>query len=220
MDAARRTKFLVFGLAAVLLLMVAGSMLYGVKKKRDLESSATAAVADATARLRDAVSGKADAARLEAHHKAVAQHLETLRREDVSRNKALAEAAELYLTDVQAMLRIQAAAARAQAAALASRRALSGHIDAAGARGAGWIQQALALKTKAERDNFDYRSALGTLAALYYTHRESQDKLRAVAPSSPLIEEALRASLHQQAKDAEQQAEAEIERVRQRVLPH
>lgn len=219
MDAARRTKLLVFSLAAVLLLVVAGSMLYGVKKKRDLESSATASAADATARLREAASGKADAAQLLAHFQAVTQHIETLRREDLSQNKVLAEAAELYLTDVQAILRNHAAAARARAAGLASRRALAGHIGAADARGTGWIQQALALKDKAERDNFEYRTAMSALATLYFSHRESQDKLRAAAPATPLIEEALRQSLHQQTKEALLQAETEIERIRQMVLP-
>lgn len=219
MHAARRTKRIVFGLAAVLLLAVAGSMLYGVKKKRDLESSATASAADATARLHEAASGKADAARLQAHAEAVAQHIETLRREDLSQNKVLAEAAELYLVDVQAILRNHAAAARARAAGLASRRALAGHISAADARGSGWIQRALALKEKAERDNFEYRTAMSALVTLYSSHRESQDKMRAAVPATPLIEEALRQSLHQQAKDAVLQAEAEIERIRQMVLP-
>src|SRR5688572_13529152 len=97
MDAARRIKYLVYGLAGLLLLAVAGSMLYGVKKKRDLETTALASAADATARLQEAASGKADAARLQAHAQAVAQNLETLRREDLSLNKPLAEAAELYL---------------------------------------------------------------------------------------------------------------------------
>ncbi len=219
MPAARRTKRIVFGLAAVLMLVVAASMLYGVKKKRDLESSATASAADATARLREAASGKADAARLQAHAEAVARHIETLRREDLSQDRVLAEAAELYLTDVQAILRNHAAAARARAAGLASRQALAGHIGAADARGTGWIQQALALKERAERDNFDYRTAMSALATLYSSHHESQDKLRAVAPATPLIEEALRQRLHQQAKDAQQQAAAEIERIRQMVLP-
>jgi hypothetical protein len=216
---ARRTKFLVFGLAALLLLAVAGSMLYGVKKKRDLESSALASAADATARLQDAISGKAGAARLQEHAQAVAQHLETLRGEDLSRNKALAEAAELYLTDAQAILRNQAAAARARAAATASRRALAAHLAKAGDRGSGWIQQAVALKNRAERDNFDYRTAQGALATLFHTHRESQDKLRAVAPSVPLLEEAQRLALRQQAQEAEKQAESEIERIRTMALP-
>lgn len=219
MDAARRTKYVVFGLAALLLLVVAGSMLYGVKKKRDLESGALASAADATERLRDAVTGKADAARVQAHAAAVAQSIEKLRAEDSSRAKALAEAAELYLTDAQAILRNQGAALRARAAANASRRALAAHLANAGDRGTGWIQRALTLKTQAERDNFDYRTAVGALAALYRGHRESQDKLRALAPQVPLLEEELRARLHLQAKDAEKEAEAEIERIRTMALP-
>jgi len=219
MAAARRTRVIVFCLAGLLLLAVAGSMLYGVKKKRDLETSALASSADATARLLEAAAGKADAARLQGHAQAVAGHLETLRREDQSRNKALAEAAELYLTDALAILRNHAAAARARAAATASRRALAAHIAHSGDRGTGWIQQALALKTRAERDNFDYRTAQGALSTLYHTHRESQDRLRAVAPGVPFLEEAQRQALRTQAQDAEKQAEAEIERIRTMALP-
>lgn len=219
MEAARRTQFLVFGLAGVLLLAVAGSMLYGVKKKRDLESSALGSAADATARLQEAASGKADAARLRAHAQAVALNLEALRREDLSRSRPLAEAAELYLADVQALLRNHAAAARARAAMAASRRALTAHLAHASGRGTGWIQQALALKTRAERDSFEYRTAVGALAALYHGHRESQDKMRAAAPGVPLLEEAQRQSLHQQSLDAEKQAESEIERIRTMALP-
>jgi hypothetical protein len=219
MDAARRTKFLVFGLAGLLLLAVAGSMLYGVKKKRDLETSALASAADATARLQEAASGKADAARLQAHAQAVAQNLETLRREDLSRNKPLAEAAELYLADVQALLRNHAAAARARGALAASRRALAAHLAHSGGRGTPWIQQALALKTRAERDSFDYRTAVGALAGLYHTHGESQEKMRAAAPGVPLLEEAQRQSLRQQSLEAEKEAAAEIERIRAMALP-
>jgi hypothetical protein len=219
MDAAGRTKYLVFGLVGLLLLAVAGSMLYGVKKKRDLESSALASAADATARLQEAASGKADAARLQAHAQAVAQNLESLRREDLSRSKPLAEAAELYLTDVQALLRNHAAAARARAAMAASHRALTAHLAHASGRGTGWIQQAVTLKTRAERDSFDYRTAVGALATLYHTHRESQDKMRAVAPGVPLLEEARRQSLREQSLDAEKQAEAQIERIRTMALP-
>ena len=218
MRSAARSKLLLGAFAAVIVLAIGGGFYYGAKKKHDLESSAAASVADATARLREAAATPLDApqaaARLQAHGAALAQHLERLRAEDGSRNKALAEAAELYLVDVQAILRVQANAARALAAARTSRRALAAHIERAEGRGAGWIQRALALKARAERDNFDYRTAVGALAGLYYAHRESQDKLRAAAPGAPLIEEAQRARLHQAAKDAEAKAEQDLEQLR------
>jgi len=218
MRSSSRSKILLGGFAAIVVLAVAGSLFYGLKKKHDLESSATASAADATARLREAAGIALDAPqaaeRLQAHADVLAQNLERLRREDVSRNKALADAAELYLVDVQAILHVQANAARALAASRASRRALSAHIEHAEGRGPGWIQRALALKEKAERDNFDYRTALGALAALYFAHRESQDKMRAAAPGTPLLEEAERARLHQAAKDAEAQAVQDLEQLR------
>jgi len=218
MRTALRGKLLLGAFAAVIVLAIGGSFYYGVMKKRHLESSAATAVADATARLREAAALSLDApkaaAQLEAHEAVLAAHLERLRAEDASRNKALAEAAELYLVDVHAMLRVQANAARARAASQASRRALAAHIENAEGRGTGWIQRALALKEKAERDNFDYRTAAGALAALYYAHRESQEKLRAAAPGAPLLEEAERARLHQAAKEAEARAAQDLEQLR------
>jgi exonuclease SbcC len=218
MRTALRGKLLLGAFAAFIVLAIVGSFYYGSVKKRALESSAASAVADATARLREASATPLDAAQaaaqLQVHEAALAQHLARLRAEDASRNKVLAEAAELYLVDVHAILRVQGNAARALAAAHASQRALAAHLENAEGRGTGWIQRALALKARAERDNFDYRTAVGALAGLFYAHRESQDKLRTAAPGAPLLEEARRAALHQAAKDAEAQAAQDLEQLR------
>jgi hypothetical protein len=218
MRSAARGKLLLGAFAAVIMLAIGGSFYYGAMKKRDLESSAAASVADATARLRDAAALSLEApktaAQLQAHEAALAGHLERLRAEDASRNKTLAEAAELYLVDVQAIVRVRANATRALAAARASRRALAAHMESAEGRGTGWIERALALKARAERDNFDARTALGALAGLYYAHPESQQKLRAAAPDAPLLAEEERRRLHQGAKDAEAKAEQDLEQLR------
>ncbi len=222
MPPALRGKLLLGAFAGVIVLAIGGSFYYGSLRKHALESSAAASVADATARLRTAAALAPEApqaaAQLQAHEAALAGHLERLRAEDASRNKALAEAAELYLVDVQAILRVQANAARARAASGASRRALAAHMEQAEGRGAGWIQRALALKEKAERDNFDYRTATGALAALYYAHPESQQKLRAAAPQAPLLAEEERRRLHQAAKDAEARAAQDLEQLRRLPL--
>jgi hypothetical protein len=218
MRSSNRSKLLLGAFAGVIVLAIGGGFYYGAMKKRALESGAAASVADATVRLRDAAAlpldGPQAAAQLQAHEAALAEHLERLRAEDASRNKALAEAAELYLVDVHAMLRVRANAARALAAARASRRALAAHMAQAEGRGAGWIPRALALKEKAERDNFDYRTALGALAALYYAHRESQQKLRAALPDAPLLADEERLRLHQAAQEAEAKAGQELEQLR------
>ena len=218
MRSAIRSKLLLGAFAGILVLAIGGSFYYGSKKRHDLESSAAASVADATARLRDAATVVLEApqaaARLQAHEAALAESLERLRAEDASRNKSLAEAAELYLVDVHAMLRVQAFAARAHAAARASRRALAAHMEQAEGRGTGWIQRALALKDRAERDNFDYRTALGALAALYYAHRESQEKLRAAAPGAPLLADEERQRLQRAAQEAEAKAGQDLEQLR------
>ena len=209
--------------AAALVLVVALGWLWGTKKTRDLESSVRGSIAATTSRLQESLALAPDArdalARLEAHAKAVGQDLEALRREDATRNRPLAEAAELYLIDAQAMLRNQTNATRARAAALASRRALAAHMERAAGRGAGWIDQALALKARAERDNFDYRTAAGAWGELLRAHRDTQDKVRAALPAARLLEDAERDAAFKRAKDAEQQAAAELERIRQMAIP-
>jgi hypothetical protein len=218
MRSSNRSKLLLGAFAGVIVLVIGGGFYYGAKKRHDLESSAAAGVADATARLRAAAALALDAPKaatqLQAHEAALAGSLERLRAEDASRNKTLAEAAELYLVDVHAMLRVRANAARSLAAARASRRALAAHMANAEGRGAGWIPRALALKQKAERDNFDYRTALGALAALYYAHRESQQKLRAALPDAPLLADEERLRLHRAAQEAEAGAGRELEQLR------
>ena len=209
--------------AAALVLVVALGWLWGTKKTRDLESSARTSIAASTARLQESLALSPDApdalVRLEAHAKAVGQHLEALRREDAKRNRALAEAAELYLVDAHAMLRNQTNATRARGAWHASRRALAAHMSHAAGRGAGWIDQALALKARAERDNFDYRTAVGAWAELLRTHRDTQDKVRAAFPAARLLEHAEREAALKRVQDAGQQATAELERIRQMAIP-
>ena len=218
-----RNKLLVAGAVAFIALAVALGWLWGAMKTRDLESSARVSIVATTALLREALALAPDApgaqAKIEEHGKAVAQYLAALRREDGSRNRALAEAAELYLVDAQAMLRNQANAVQARGTSAASRRALVAHISHAGGRGAGWIDQALALKGRTERYYFEYRTAMGAFADLLKAHRDTQDKVRAALPAAPLLEAAVVDGAYQRARQAEEQAAAELERIRQMVVP-
>ncbi len=223
MAAMNRNKMLVAGAVAFVALAVVAGWLYGYKKTQDLVSSARGSITSTTARLQEAIALKPEAtdahAKVEEHRKAVAQFLETLRREDATRNKALAEAAELYLVDAHAMLRNQSNAVRTHVAANASRRSLAAHIGRSEGRGAGWIQQALALKERAEKDNFEYRSALGAWAELLKTHPDTQDKVRAAWPQAPLLDKAAVDAAFTAVKAAEKEAGAELERIRQMAIP-
>ncbi|MGH8688445.1 MAG: hypothetical protein ACREVQ_12140 [Burkholderiales bacterium] len=216
MATARNPRLLIGIVAAVLVLAVGGYFLHGLKKTRDLQSSAGAGVADATERLRGALAlepGADEAARLDADAAAINPSLARLRAEDESRNKVLADAAELYLVDVQAILKNAATAARAGAAWEADRKALAAHLDRAAARGPGWIDRALALKQKAEKDCFDYRNALGTVADLLQAHQDTQATLRAAWAAAPMIADEERKAgrkLAQQAADRAGQALGEL----------
>ncbi len=222
MAAASRSKLIIAGAAGALVLAVALGWLWGVKKTHDLVSSARGSIAATTARLQESLELAPDApdalARLERHAREVGQYLAALRREDAKRSQPLAEAAELYLVDAQAMLRNQTNAVRARAAALASRRSLAAHMSHAAGRGQGWIQQAVALKQRAERDNFDYRASIGAWAELLRVHRDTQDKVRAAFPAARLLEDGVRDAGYQRAKEADKQAGAELERIRQLVF--
>jgi uncharacterized membrane protein len=93
-------------------------------------------------------------------------------------------------------------------------RALAAHLEQAAERGTGWIQRALALKERAERDNYDLRASLGALAGLVDAHRESQEKLKAAAPDAPLLADEERLALLKATRAAETQAGEELERLR------
>ena len=223
MQGARINKLLIGGgIAAAVLLAIVATLFYGSFKKHGLESKAVSHIATATTRLQEGIAlpldAKGAAATLEEHTRTVSLLIDSLKREDAQRNRALAEAAELYLVDAHAILRNRGNAARARGASVASRGALSGHVAAAGGRGQGWIQNALALKQRAERDSFDYRNALGTYAGLLQGHRETQDKVRAVRPGTRLLEDAQVQSAIKAAKEAEQQAVADLERLRALVF--
>jgi len=225
MQAARINKLLIGGgIAAAVLLAVVSTLFYGSYRKHGLESKAVSHIASATSLLQQGIALPLDAqgapAKLEEYARSAAQLLDSLRREDAARNRPLAEAAELYLVDAQAILRNRQNAARSRGAAAASRRALTGHIAAAGGRGQGWIQNALALKQRAERDSFDYRNALGAYVGLLQAHNESQAKVRAVRPGATLLEESQVQAAIKAAQAAEQQAVADLEKLRALVIPN
>jgi len=213
-----RRSVLIGGLAAVLVLAVAGAFLYGAKKKKDLESSALSSAAQATAYLREAaglaIGAPRAADQLRKDGEDLERRLAALRAEDSSRNRLLAEAAEIYVVDAQAILRNHAEASRAFTAWRASRAALLAHLRHSGGRGTGWIQDALALKARAERDNFDGRTAAEALEGLLKAHGDSQQRLRAVAPSVPLLGEAERRSLQKAAQEAIERAEDDLQALR------
>lgn len=223
MQAPNRNHLLIAGAVAFIALGLALGWLWGAKKTQDLESSARASIAATTARLQESLELAPDApdalARLQEHTKVVGQYLEALRREDAKRNRPLAEAAELYLVDAQALLRNQTNATRARAATLASRRALTAHMSHAADRGQGWIDQAVMLKAKAERDNFELRSSISVWAELLRTHVDTQDKVRAALPPARLLERATIDAAFNRAKAAEQEAAAELARLRQMAIP-
>src|SRR5512134_2110314 len=108
MQGARINKLLIGGgIAAAVLLAIVATLFYGSFKKHGLESKAVSHIATATSRLQEGIAlpleAQGTAGKLEEHAKAVGQLVESLKGEDARRNRALADAAELYLVEVHAI---------------------------------------------------------------------------------------------------------------------
>ena len=131
-----RILALVVGLAAA---FVAAYFGYVGLQKRELQQDTLALVQDSTLRLGEALSlvaaGFEARGRLEADFKALSGNVGKLRQLDVSLNPPLVNAADAYLTDVQAMLRRQLAAHQARDALRADRAEIAQHLRAAGSVG-------------------------------------------------------------------------------------
>jgi hypothetical protein len=134
---------------------------YGAHKKRELNQTAVAALADASARMREALSIEAapiadraqNTQKLEEHAAAMDRYLKGLQSLDTSRNRALADAADHYLFSVREILKKQVDSQRHRLLLADSLQALREHMRADN-RTAAWVQQAVKAK---ERVNKDYR---------------------------------------------------------------
>lgn len=140
---------------------------YAVHQQRLWQSTALELVRDATRRAQLALQTHATDAeslqRLETEYglaAAAAQQLESLQR---WRDPPLAEAAQRYLGEVQALLRRRLMLGSGENALRAEIEGLSVHLRGAHRRSSGWISGAIAKKRDMERRFFDYRLAVGGL---------------------------------------------------------
>lgn len=209
--------------ALALLLLAAGLAYWGYAgyKKRQVQETVLALVADATVRLRDALKarepGAGDLERLEVQFKALGASAQRLAALDAWRDPALSDAAQQYVDEAHALLRRAVALQRAHDATLAGTNALTEHMRAARGRSSDWIREAIGLRQQMDRDYFDYRLAEGGMRKSLQTLPESRGRLAPLAAATPLIEEGPIAEagvrLKGQAERLAQQVEAA------RVLP-
>jgi hypothetical protein len=213
--------------AVTAVLVVAASALgyWGLReyRERSLHAAVAALVADASARLRDALENGADAraagrgevARgLDTAAGEVDQRLEALHRMGASPNHVLVDAAELYLVTARELLRRQAASARYRAAFASSTLALRTLAASADRRSSAWIRQAIAANERAERDYANYRGAVDATASLLDSLAGPRERLaRQVGPAA-LLGEALRAQAAERARAAGARAADELAEAR------
>jgi hypothetical protein len=213
-------------MAAVALLVLAAAAAFGWAyseyRKRALHAAVVALVADTSVRLREVVSGgstpTADQAevvrKLEGEAAEIDRHLEALRRLNPAPNRALVDAAELYVVTARELARRMASSHRHRVELQQSAAALRALVESVDPRSGSWIEETLRARERAERDYFSYRLAVEAAANLLGSLREATRELGRYADASLLLEERLRAKGEAQAREAARQAADELELAR------
>lgn len=199
---------------------------YGTLKKRELNQTAVAALVDASARMREALSIEAapiaDRARaaqkLEENAAALDQHLKGLQSLDAARNRALADAADHYLYSAREILKKQAESHRHRLLLADSLQALREHMRADNHTGA-WVQQAVKAKERVNRDYRGYVRAAEALGQFLETYPASQARIAPFVGSTVLIAGELPDKARQGVLASVKQATAEVEKMDRMLLP-
>lgn len=197
--------------------------LFGANQAREMRKATLASVADAAARMREALTieagpASADGAetvrKLDEHAAAVERRLAGLKRLEAGRDPALADAADYYLVTAREILKRQADSHRYRLLLSESFQALRDHMRSDNRTGS-WVKEAVKARERVNRDFRGYSLAAGALDQILRTFGPAQDKIAPYLEASALIP----ASLVEEAR-AKNQAElrrltAEIERSRQ-----
>jgi len=199
---------------------------YGTHKKRELNQTAVAALADASARMREALSieaapiaDRAQAAqKLEEHVAAMDRHLTGLQSLDTSRNRALADTADHYLFSVREILKKQADSHRHRLLLADSLQALREHMRADN-RTRAWVQQAVKAKERVNKDYRGYARAAEALGQFIYTFPDSQARIAPYVGAAALIADELTEKARQSVLASARQATAEVEKMDRMLLP-
>ena len=152
-----------------------------------------------------AASGQQTVSRLDEQALEVDRHVMELHDMGAGPNRALVAAADDYLLTVRQILRQQAASHRYRLQVAASEDALREHMRAAGRRSGTWIDEAVRMKDRLERNYFDYRVSAEALGRLLAAYPDSRKKLVAQLGSPLLADEAV--------EDARRRAAATLKRV-------
>jgi len=202
-----RKYALAAGAAALALVIIAGTWLYGRSQTRLQQESIAQLVADTTARLREALSAPASG-------EAMSRIDANLRAARAPRDAALADAAEHYILGAREIVRRRVEGARLEREAAASRQALAAHMARASSRNNAWIKEAMALKKKVERSHYDLGLTLKALDELLFTFPDAEKRLAPHVDQALLLDVGVREAARKQAREDAARAAAELEKLR------
>jgi hypothetical protein len=217
------TRTAVYALVAVLLASAAGYWGLGAYRKGQQQKAVGALVGDSSRRLETALAleGEASAASspqtvaaLDEQAQEVDRHVAELHDLGESPNRKLAAAADEYLLTVRQILRQQAASYRYRLQVAASEGALREHMGAAGRRSGAWIDQAVRLKERMERNYFDYRVSAEALERLLSSYPSARKGLSAQL-AAPLLSAEVVGDARKRAMANHKRIVASVEQARQ-----
>jgi cytochrome c556 len=170
-------------------LVIAGSIGYAawsVQAKRAEHRAITAVVGEASGGLAAALKrpDPAQAARLQA----AAASLQSL---STSRQRAYAEAADVYLVSARAIAQRQADIARLEKAAVEARQAFVAHMRGPRGRDGQWMRQATDLQKRMDQAHHELQRVQEALVQLLYTLPEAEKPLVPFAGASVLTDSAV-----------------------------
>jgi hypothetical protein len=219
---------IVAAVAAVLVIAAGAGLYWGQHKKAQLRGDIATLVADASARLRSALGLEADqksadtadsVAQLEQDSAAFDRQLAALHALDTSRDKALADAAEDYLSTARQLTHYQARMHRMHIDVSGAVQALDEHMRNADRRARGWIGEAMRRKDDLEKKYFDYRMASDGFGDLARTYLDSRKQLAALLGAPAVVDEQLVIDARARAQQAAKETAALVERARQLAAP-
>ncbi len=193
-------KRLIAAAAGLLVVAVAGVLIFRGHQQRTDKRQIEAMVADTTGQLRS----REIVARIDGHLQSVKS----------VRDGPLADAAEHYLLGAREIARRRADSDRLAGEAAASRRALASHMNRSGGRGTGWIRDAMDLKRKLERDHTDLGRALKALDELLYSLDDAKQRLAPHVDASLLLDDGALRAARARAQEEAKRAADELEKAR------
>jgi hypothetical protein len=195
--------------AALAVVVAAGAayFAYAAAQKRSQQRHVRELVVDTTEKLRQVLVAKTVP-------DVVAPLDANLKEARAPRDPMLADAAEQYIVSAREIARRRVEIERLERRAAASRQALAAHMAHAAHRGAGWLDQAIALKKRVEDDHFNLAVELKALDQLLFTLPDAEQPLAPLVGADLLVDENLRVSARKQAQDELRRASNELERAR------